>query len=86
MRRLLLGVAVLTGIAGCAPRDQLVMLNPRTGALVGCERPDPYATSGEFLASDARACISACHAHGFVPVPQIKAQGAASATPAPCAD
>ena len=75
-------VLLLIALSGCVSRPQLVMLNPRTGAQVDCEVPDPTTSSGEFLAS--RACLSACQAHGFRPVPGAKASGISSGTPAPC--
>ncbi len=58
-------------LAGCASRPRLAMLNPRTGMTVGCGLPDPLADSGGYLVS--RACLSACQAHGFRPVPGAKA-------------
>ena len=75
---------VLLALAGCANRPQLVMVNPRTGVTVGCESPDPNASSGEFLVS--RACLSACQAHGFRPVPGIQAANGGSDTPTACAN
>ena len=75
---------VLLSLAGCASRPQLVMLNPRTGATVGCESPDPLAGSGEYLVS--RACLSACQAHGFRPVPGAKASGGGNSMPQACLD
>ena len=73
---------LLVALSGCASRPQLVMLNPRTGTQVDCEIPDPSTSSGEFLAS--RACLSACQAHGFRPVPGAKASGFNTGTPIPC--
>jgi hypothetical protein len=75
---------VLLCLAGCASRPQLVMLNPRTGVTVGCESPDPLAGSGEYLVS--RACLSACQAHGFRPVPGAKATGGGGGMPQACLD
>ena len=78
MRVVLLAVV----LAGCAPRPQLVMMNPRTGATVGCPKPDLLAGSGEFLVS--RACYSACRAHGFRPVPGVQGESSDDDTPAAC--
>ncbi len=75
-------LAVLLGVTGCAERPQLVMLNPRTGILVGCPVPDTLSGSGEFLVS--RACLSACSAHGFRPVPGVQTKGSDDATPSVC--
>ncbi len=80
MRPLLL--AGLIVLAGCATQPQLVMLNPLTGATVGCPEPDPNANSGAFLVS--RACLSACQAHGFRPVPGTNSTGFADSIPTAC--
>ncbi len=71
-------------LAGCATRPQLVMLNPRTGATVDCQVPDAQAGSGEFLVS--RACLSACQAHGFHPVPGTLSRSSSEGTPQACLD
>jgi hypothetical protein len=81
MRVSLLSVMIL---AGCATQPQLVMLNPRTGATVDCEVPDPRASSGEFLVS--RACLSACQAHGFRAVPGALSKSSSEGTPQACLD
>ena len=75
---------LLLALSGCAAHPQLVMLNPRTGARVDCEVPDPRNGSAGFLAS--RACLSACQAHGFRAVPNAAAGPGAGGTPAPCLD
>jgi hypothetical protein len=75
-------LAALLGVTGCAERPQLVMLNPRTGALVGCPVPDMLSGSGQFLVS--RACLSACSAHGFRPVPGAETKGSDDETPSVC--
>lgn len=82
MRRLAL--LLLTVLSGCASRPQLVMLNPRTGVQVDCELPNPQSNSGEFLTS--RACLSACQAHGFRPIPGAKPGTGGSGTPEACTD
>ncbi len=71
-------------LAGCATQPQLVMLNPRTGATVDCNVPDVQGGSGEFLVS--RACLSACQAHGFHPVPGVISKSSSSGTPQACLD
>ena len=76
---ILLPLAIL---AGCAQQHpQLVMMNPRTGVVVGCQVPDTLAGSGDYLIS--RACLSACAAHGFRPVPGVQTNGPDD-TPPPC--
>ncbi len=80
MRRALL---LRTGGSPAARRQpKLVMLNPRTGATVGCQPPDPNAGSGGFLVS--RACLSACQAHGFRPVPGMQSTGPWPELPSAC--
>lgn len=79
MRAALLVVLVL---AGCAQRPKLVMVNPRNGATVDCEVPDSRSSSADFLVS--RACLSACQAHGFRPVPGVQATGSGSEIPKAC--
>lgn len=69
-------------LAACASRPQMAMLNRRTGAVVDCALPDPEAGSGEFLVS--RACLSACLAHGFRPVPGLLDRDGGLDTPAIC--
>jgi hypothetical protein len=81
MRVSLLGLLVL---AGCATQPQLVMMNPRTGAVVDCEVPDLQAGSGDFLVS--RACLSACQAHGFRAVPGALSRSSNEGTPQACLD
>ena len=73
-------------LAGCATNPQLVMLNPRTGATVDCQQPNTAAspTPADFLVS--HACLSACEAHGFRPVPGIQAPMAAPAIPDQCSN
>ena len=79
MRRALI---LALALAGCATQPKLVMINPRTGATVGCQSPDTRADSGAFLVS--RACLSACQAHGFRPVPGMEASGAGPDIPMAC--
>ena len=80
---LVLPLALLPlSLAGCATNPQMVMLNPRTGATVDCQQPDPSAATGDYLVS--RACMSACEAHGFHPVPGMQAPGGGSSIPEPC--
>ncbi len=79
MRRALL---LALGLAGCAGQPKLVMVNPHTGATVGCQPPDPNAGSGGFLIS--RACLSACQAHGFRPVPGMQSTGPWPELPSAC--
>jgi hypothetical protein len=74
-------LAIMT-LGGCASRPQLVMVNPGTGAMVDCQMPDPLADSGGFLVS--RACLSACQAHGFRPVPGVQGKGSNADTPKVC--
>ena len=73
---------LLLATAGCASRPQLVMVNPRTGASVDCQLPDALAGSGGFLVS--RACLSACQAHGFRPLPGVQAPQAGDGIPSVC--
>jgi hypothetical protein len=75
-------VAAMLGLAACAERPQLVMINPHTGATVGCPVPDTLAGSGEFLVS--RACLSACSAHGFHPMLGVESKGSGDTTPEAC--
>ena len=75
-------VLALALLSGCATRPQLVMLNPHTGAVVDCEAPDLQASSGDYLVS--RACLSACQAHGFRPVPGIRSKSSSDGTPSAC--
>ena len=79
MRAVLLAALAL---AGCAAQPKLVMVNPRSGAMVDCEVPDAQSSSGDFLVS--RACLSACQAHGFRPVPGVQATGSSSGIPTAC--
>ena len=79
MRAVLL---LLLALSGCEAYPQMVMLNPRTGATVDCQQPDPTATPGDYLVS--RACLSACEAHGFHPVPGIQAPSGEPSIPEPC--
>ncbi len=81
MRRFLL---LALALAGCATQPKLVMINPRTGATVACQSPDPRADSGAFLVSASRVCVSACQAHGFRPAPGIEATGAGPDIPTAC--
>ncbi len=80
---LLVSLAILSGCASPSS-SQLVMMNPRTGAVVGCEAPDLRAGSGEFLVS--RACLSACQAHGFRPIPGAQNTSPSTGTPQACLD
>ena len=75
---------LLALLSGCASRPQLVMLNPRTGVQVDCELPNPQSSSAEFLTS--RACLSACQAHGFRPIPGAKPGTGSGGTPEACTD
>ena len=75
-------LALLLALAGCANQPKLVMLNPRTGVSVNCPIPDPTAGSGGFLIS--RACLSACEAHGFRPMPDQRPPTGDDETPAVC--
>ncbi len=75
-------VLLALAAAGCASRPQLVMINPRTGAAVDCQFPDPRAGSGDFLVS--RACLSACQAHGFRAMPGIEAARNGDGIPSEC--
>jgi hypothetical protein len=75
-------LAGMLGVASCAARPQLVMVNPHTGATVDCPVPDRLASSGEYLVS--RACFSACSAHGFHPVPGLEGKGSGDSTPQLC--
>ena len=79
MIRLLL--LTMLALAGCASHSQIAMLNPRTGAQVGCDTPGLSTGSGEYLVS--RMCLSACQAHGFRPsLALLRAATAASPKPA----
>ena len=69
-------------LPACTAYPQLVMLNPRTGATVDCQLPDPTATPADFLVS--RACLSACAARGFRPVPGMPAPPAEPSIPDQC--
>ena len=69
-------------LSGCATTPMLVMVNPRSGATVDCNIPDPQAGSGDYLVS--RACLSACQAHGFRPVPGVQAPASSVDIPAEC--
>ncbi len=82
MRALLLLPLLL--LPACASYPHLVMLNPRTGATVDCQQPDPTATPGDFLVS--HACFSACEAHGFRPVPGMQAPSAGTSIPDQCSN
>ena len=73
---------ILLALSGCATQPKLVMINPRTGVTVGCQSPDPLADSGAFLVS--RACLSACQAHGFRPVPGMQSASSGPDIPAAC--
>ena len=75
---------ILLALAGCAQSPQMVMLNPRTGATVGCQVPDISAAPGDFLVS--RACLSACEAHGFRPVPGARSNESGSEIPDACSN
>ena len=79
MRAALLAVLLL---GGCATEPKLVMMNPRSRAIVDCDVPADGASSGEFLVS--RACLSACQAHGFRLVPGLQAPGSGSGIPTEC--
>ncbi len=79
MRAALLVVLLL---AGCATQPKLVMVNPRSGAVVDCDVPLASASSADFLVS--RACLSACQAHGFRPVPNMQAPGSSTEIPTAC--
>jgi hypothetical protein len=72
----------LLALAGCATTPMLVMVNPRSGVTVDCNLPDPQANSGDYLVS--RACLSACQAHGFRPVPGVVAPASSGDIPAEC--
>lgn len=86
MSRVIAGLAlsfsVLVTLSGCAARPQLVMVNPRTGDSVDCQVPDATGNSGTFLVS--RACLSACQAHGFRPMPNVQANSSNTDTPKVC--
>jgi hypothetical protein len=77
-------VLVAAGLTGCVAHPQLVMMNPHTGQVVGCAVPDTMSGSGGFLVS--RACLSACAAHGFRPVPGMQTQSYDNETPQACLD
>ena len=80
MRWVALALALWLG--SCASRPQLVMVNPQTGATVGCQVPDTSGDSADFLVS--RACISACQAHGFRAMPGVQAASGGDVTPSVC--
>ena len=83
MRRATLSLAGLAlALAGCATRPQWVMMNPRTGGLVSCEAPDLTGGSGAYLIS--RACVSACQAHGYRPMPGAPPSTGSDGTPPSC--
>ena len=84
--KLLLAGLLLTclGLSACAAYPQFVMLNPRTGATVECQQPDMTASPGNFLVS--RACLSACAAHGFRPVPGMPAPAGSADIPDQCSN
>ena len=73
---------VLLCLAGCATQPKLVMVNPRSGATVDCDVPLDSSSSADFLVS--RACLSACQAHGFRPVPGVQAPGSNAGIPTAC--
>ena len=75
-------LCVVLAIGGCATSPKLVMVNPRSGMTVDCNVPDNQASSGEYLVS--RACLSACQAHGFRPLPGVQAQAATDGIPTAC--
>ncbi len=77
MRALLL---LAIALAGCATHADLAMINPATGRVVGCERPNDHGTPGQFLTS--RMCVSACQAHGFRPT--LAEAPADEGTPSAC--
>ena len=76
-------LACLT-LSACASSPQFVMLNPRTGATVECQQPDMAANPADFLVS--RACLSACEAHGFRPVPGMPAPPGGASIPDQCSN
>ena len=73
---------VLLMLSGCATQPTLVMVNPHNGATVDCDVPLPDASSGDYLVS--RACLSACQAHGFRPVPGVQAPSSPDGIPTQC--
>ncbi len=76
---------LVLALGGCAARQpQLVLVNPHTGATVDCQSPDLHSGSGDFLVS--RACVSACQAHGFRPLPGVQAPDASPGIPTACTD
>lgn len=81
MRQTLAALTLLL-VAACAAGPNFVMVNPVTGATVGCAPPDFNADSGQFLVS--RECIAACQAHGFEPDPNGHPVASDSIIPAAC--
>ena len=73
---------ILLALGGCATQPALVMGNPHNGATVDCDVPRPNASSGDYLVS--RACLSACQAHGFRPVPGVQAPTSSDGIPTAC--
>ena len=69
-------------LSACSSGPRLVMLNPRTGSTVGCQVPDATSGAADFLVS--RACLSACEAHGFRPMPGVQGSAAGSGIPSEC--
>ncbi len=80
MRTLIL---IALALSGCTTYPQLVMLNPQTGATVGCQQPDPGGSPTDYLVS--HACISACEARGFRPVPGMQGGVGEQGIPDQCA-
>ena len=77
-------LATCLALSACAAYPQFVMLNPRTGATVECQQPDMAAGPADFLVS--RACLSACQAHGFRPVPGMPARPGNADIPDQCSN
>ncbi len=75
-------LCTMLALAGCATSPMMVMVNPRSGVTVDCGLPNVEASSGDYLVS--RACLSACQAHGFRPVPGLTAPGSSGDIPAEC--
>ncbi len=75
-------VILLLALSSCTTYPQMVMLNPRTGATVGCQQPDPTASPGDYLVG--HACISACEAHGFRPIPGMQSPNGEQGIPDQC--
>ena len=73
---------LVLALTGCASAPKLVMVNPRSGATVDCDVPDVRSNSADYLVS--RACLSACQAHGFRPVPGVQATGSRDEVPTAC--